>query len=111
MRQIVNLNKKWAFSKEAAAVPASMPENWYWVNLPHTWNDIDGQDGNNDLYRGTAFYAKQIEQFAAHPQALGQLDSFTVLRMINLVTGAMMMPVTKEMLMDLNAKLNEIPLK
>jgi beta-galactosidase len=48
------------------------------------------------------------EQFAAHPQAMGQLDSFTVLRMISLVTGAMMMPVTKEQLLDLNAQLNQI---
>ena len=39
-----------------------------------------------------------------------QLDSFTVLRMINLITGAMMMPVTKEQLMELNAKLNTIAL-
>ena len=62
MRQIVNLNFKWAFSKEAEAVPASMPEKWYWVNLPHTWNNIDGQDGNNDLYRGTAYYAKSIDK-------------------------------------------------
>ena len=50
------------------------------------------------------------EQFAAHPQVLMQLDSFTVLRMINLITGAMMMPVTKEQLMELNAKLNTIAL-
>ena len=62
MRQIVNLNFKWAFSKEAEAVPASMPEKWYWVNLPHTWNAIDGQDGNNDLYRGTAYYAKNVNK-------------------------------------------------
>ena len=48
------------------------------------------------------------EQFASHPQALGQLDSFSVLRLINLITGAMMMPVTKEMLLDLNAQLNKI---
>ena len=48
------------------------------------------------------------EQFAAHPQALGQLDSFTVLRMINLIAGAMMMPLTKEILLDLNAELNKV---
>jgi len=48
------------------------------------------------------------EQFAAHPQALGQLDSFTVLRMLGLVTGALGMTVTKEMLMDLNAELNKV---
>ncbi len=62
MRQIYNLNTKWAFSKEAEAVPASMPERWYWVTLPHTWNAIDGQDGGNDMYRGTAYYAKEIEK-------------------------------------------------
>ena len=39
-----------------------MPQKWYWVSLPHTWNDIDGQDGGNDLYRGTSFYAKELEK-------------------------------------------------
>ncbi|MBU5335355.1 glycoside hydrolase family 2 protein [Intestinibacter bartlettii] len=62
MRQIYNFNTKWAFSKEAVEAPTSMPERWNWVNIPHTWNDIDGQDGGNDLYRGTAFYAKELEK-------------------------------------------------
>lgn len=56
----MDLNMKWAFSKEAEALPQTMPEKWYWVNLPHTWNAIDGQDGGNDFYRGTAYYAKEI---------------------------------------------------
>ncbi|MBR2403379.1 MAG: glycoside hydrolase family 2 protein [Lachnospiraceae bacterium] len=62
MRQVINFNTKWAFSKEATAVPATMPEKWYWVTLPHSWNDIDGQDGGNDLYRGTAYYAKTLNK-------------------------------------------------
>ena len=62
MRQVINFNKKWAFTKEASEVPAAMPEKWYWVTLPHTWNDIDGQDGGNDLYRGTAYYAKELKK-------------------------------------------------
>jgi len=62
MRQIMNLNTKWAFSKEAKEVPKSMPERWYWVNLPHTWNNIDGQDGDNDYFRGTAYYAKELDK-------------------------------------------------
>ena len=62
MRQVVNMNAKWAFSKEATEPPKAMPDNWYWVNLPHSWNDIDGQDGGNDYFRGTAFYAKEIEK-------------------------------------------------
>ena len=62
MRTVYNFNTKWAFSKEAIEVPSVMPEKWYWVTLPHTWNDIDGQDGGNDLYRGTAYYAKELEK-------------------------------------------------
>ena len=62
MRNVFNFNTKWAFSKEAECVPSIMPEKWYWVTLPHTWNDIDGQDGGNDLYRGTAYYAKELEK-------------------------------------------------
>ena len=42
MRQIINFNDKWGFSKEASCVPETMPQNWYWVNIPHCWNAIDG---------------------------------------------------------------------
>lgn len=62
MRRVYNFNTKWAFSKEASEAPKVMPDKWYWVSLPHTWNDIDGQDGGNDLYRGTAYYAKELEK-------------------------------------------------
>jgi beta-galactosidase len=62
MREILNFNSKWAFSKEATAVPNQMPTQWYWVNLPHTWNAIDGQDGGNDYYRGKAYYAKTLKK-------------------------------------------------
>lgn len=62
MRKVYNFNSKWAFSKEATEAPKVMPQKWYWVSLPHTWNDIDGQDGGNDLYRGTSFYAKELEK-------------------------------------------------
>ncbi|HHT96237.1 MAG TPA: glycoside hydrolase family 2 TIM barrel-domain containing protein [Clostridia bacterium] len=62
MRTIYNLNAKWAFTKQANAVPKELPDNWIWVNLPHTWNGIDGQDGGNDYYRNTCYYAKQIDK-------------------------------------------------
>ena len=62
MRQIISINKKWAFAKHVDAIPETMPERWCWENIPHTWNDIDGQDGDNDLYRGTAYYAKTIDK-------------------------------------------------
>ena len=31
------------------------------VNLPHTWNAEDGQDGGNDYYRGVCWYVKDLE--------------------------------------------------
>ena len=62
MRKILNLNTKWAFSKEADLVPEVMPDRWHWVNLPHCWNAIDGQDGGSDYYRGTCYYAKEISK-------------------------------------------------
>ena len=62
MRQIMNFNAKWAFSKEAKEVPKTMRSRWYFVNLPHTWNSIDGQDGDNDYFRGTAYYAKELDK-------------------------------------------------
>lgn len=36
------------------------------------------------------------------------LDSMTVLRTINVITGMMRVPVTKEQLMELNAHLNTV---
>ena len=57
MRQIYNFNTKWAFSKEAVEAPQAMPRKMVLVSLPHTWNDIDGQDGEMTFLR-TAFYAK-----------------------------------------------------
>ena len=60
MRQIVNINRKWAFTKQATSVPSELPMNWDWVNLPHSWNAIDGQDGDSDFYRGTCYYVKKL---------------------------------------------------
>ncbi len=68
MRQIINLNRKWAFSKAATALPTEIDNKWDFVNLPHSWNAIDGQDGGNDYFRGTAYYAKVIEK-AELPEA------------------------------------------
>ena len=62
MRIIYNLNRKWAFSKEATAVPAEISNRWNFVNLPHCYNAIDGQDGDADYFRGTAYYAKKLDK-------------------------------------------------
>ncbi|MBQ9115618.1 MAG: glycoside hydrolase family 2 protein, partial [Clostridia bacterium] len=62
MRKIFDLNSKWAFTKQADSVPSELPMDWCWVNLPHTWNAIDGQDGGNDYYRGVCYYAKTLDK-------------------------------------------------
>ena len=60
MRNIINFNAKWAFSKLATEIPTAIDKKWDFVNLPHSWNAIDGQDGDNDYFRGTAYYAKSF---------------------------------------------------
>lgn len=62
MRQIINFNAKWAFSKMATEIPTAIDTRWDFVNLPHSWNAIDGQDGGDDYFRGTAYYAKKFEK-------------------------------------------------
>ena len=60
MREIININKDWLFSKTAKSVPETLPGNWEHVDLPHTWNGVDGQDGGNDYYRGKCWYLKKL---------------------------------------------------
>ena len=62
MRTVINLNAKWAFTKMVDEVPAALSNKWDFVNLPHSWNAIDGQDGDSDYYRGTCYYAKEIDK-------------------------------------------------
>ena len=60
MRKVLNINRKWAFSKDFSEIPSQINAKWNFVNLPHTWNAIDGQDGGNDYYRGICCYAKEL---------------------------------------------------
>ncbi len=62
MRTVLNFNHKWAFRKELKEVPKEITPDFNWVNLPHSWNNIDGQDGGNDYYRGQCFYVKEFDK-------------------------------------------------
>ncbi len=62
MRTITNINRKWAFTKETVEIPSAIDSKWNFVNLPHSWNAIDGQDGGNDYFRGTATYARVLSK-------------------------------------------------
>ncbi|MBR5496393.1 MAG: glycoside hydrolase family 2 protein [Clostridia bacterium] len=60
MRDIKIINSGWFFSKDAKTAPAATPTDWTALNLPYTWNGNDGQDGGNDYYRDTCWFAKEI---------------------------------------------------
>lgn len=50
MRKIYPLNKDWVFTYFDGSKKT--------VDIPHTWNNIDGADGGNDYKRGTCTYEK-----------------------------------------------------
>ncbi|MCD8367364.1 MAG: glycoside hydrolase family 2 protein [Clostridiales bacterium] len=52
MKRSINMNQSWQFTgKDGVTVS---------VDVPHTWNNVDGQDGGNDYYRGTCVYEKNF---------------------------------------------------
>ncbi len=61
MRNIKVINSDWLFTKNAKSAPSTLPTDWEALNLPFTWNGKDGQDGGNDYYRGTCYFAKEIK--------------------------------------------------
>ncbi len=61
MREIKLINNGWYFSDNAKSVPSALPTDWETLDLPHTWNGVDGQDGGNDYKRLKAFYCKEIK--------------------------------------------------
>ena len=60
MRNILNINEGWQFIKDSA--DPSVNEGATAVNLPHSWNATDGQDGGNDYFRGSCIYKKTISK-------------------------------------------------
>src|SRR5690348_13640762 len=57
----VLLNEGWRFIRsevEGAQQSAFDDAKWESINLPHTWNNLDGQDGGTNYYRGPGWYRK-----------------------------------------------------
>ena len=61
MRYIININENWKFIQKNVGLPTSYPSDWETVDLPHTWNAVDGNDGNGSYDRGNYWYAKSFE--------------------------------------------------
>lgn len=60
MRSIVSMNQGWKFIQQDAGLPNVFPESWEDVDLPHSWNAVDGMDGNGSYDRGKYWYAKKF---------------------------------------------------
>ena len=59
MRNVLNLNQDWLFVKDTQDITLREGEK---VNLPHSWNAVDGQDGGNDYFRGSCLYVKTLKK-------------------------------------------------
>lgn len=60
MRLIKSLNKGWHFIKKNVKVEEVLKTKGKKINVPHTWNNLDGQDGGSDYYRGSCWYVKKL---------------------------------------------------
>ena len=60
MRNVIALNEGWKFIQADAGLPAALPADWQDVTLPHSWNAVDGMDGNGSFTRGTFWYARSF---------------------------------------------------
>ena len=60
MRNVINLNRGWMFTAKDAGLPQSLPAEWEKIDLPHTWNAVDGHDGNGGYARAKCWYAKSF---------------------------------------------------
>ena len=47
-------NDNWKFIQKDVGLPTEFPADWSDVTLPHTWNAVDGNDGNGSYDRGNA---------------------------------------------------------
>ncbi len=62
MRKVININSGWKFIKQdelKAMDKVYNDANWECVNIPHTWNAIDGANGF-DFYKGSCWYRKEF---------------------------------------------------
>ncbi|MEJ5260928.1 MAG: glycoside hydrolase family 2 TIM barrel-domain containing protein [Anaerohalosphaeraceae bacterium] len=58
-----NLDSGWRFFKgDAAGAEKETFDDSAWpqIDVPHTWNALDGQDGGNNYYRGAGWYRKFV---------------------------------------------------
>ena len=62
MRKEILMNEEWKFIKENVGVENVFSALCETINIPHTWNAIDGQDGGDDYYKGICWYGKAFHK-------------------------------------------------
>lgn len=66
MRKITCLNAGWEFSKDGKAYEG--------VTVPHTWNNLDGQDGGADYLRQLCYYKKTLDVVKSEEKVFVEFD-------------------------------------
>lgn len=74
MRVKVPICDTWFFCREDVGAERAPQACQTPVELPHTWNAQDGQDGGNDYYRGRCWYARQMKRPALEPDGQAWLE-------------------------------------
>jgi len=74
MRKLLNLNQNWQFTKVNVGFENIKNSELETVNVPHTWNALDGQDGGADYYRGTCWYLKNLGKITLAENEVAYLE-------------------------------------
>ena len=74
MRKVESLNKKWKFVQKPTTFETLAKSKAINVNIPHTWNNLDGQDGGGDFYRGTCWYYKKLGKVSLEKDEVAYLE-------------------------------------
>lgn len=62
-RLSIDLSKGWKFIRQnvtGAQATSFNDTSWSSVNVPHTWNNLDAQDGGSNYYRGVGWYRRKV---------------------------------------------------
>ena len=74
MRKVQSINSKWKFVKANVALADLAKAKAQNVSVPHTWNNLDGQDGGGDFFRGTCWYYKKLGKIILENDEVAYLE-------------------------------------
>lgn len=61
MRETICLNERWRFVEQNVPIDEARAHEGEIVNIPHTWNAMDGQDGGGDYIRTRYWYFREFQ--------------------------------------------------